>query len=369
MFKQGSISPNIYTENIAYEFVWDIIIIKVQINEKTYRFLLDTGAPTTINSKVIGDFAFVKEEKSTDASQNEASVNYVKIPKMKFGNIIYKDFVAMQYDIEVFEQLNIDGILGANLISKSTWEFDIENNVITVSDKLVENKVKDFSKTNLKIIDTGTPVLKFTYFNKIKEKGVYFDTGFNGLFYLSTSMFNKLSKKKLLSNRIRGIGIYARSAFGQDEISLTYMAALKMQLGEHEIPNIISDVSDDTESNMGCEWLKYYHTIISGKEFFFKRNKTPIPQKVISKGIRLLTDTKGLFISMVWEKSEAYKKGIRPNDRILSVNKKKIVGDDEKLLEELKRTIYEEKKIILEINKPGNYIELEREVIFDIQTK
>ena len=41
----------------------------------------------------------------------------------------------------------------------------------------------------------------------------------------------------------------------------------------------------------------------------------------------------------------------------------------EKLLEELKRTIYEEKKIILEINKPGNYIELEREVIFDIQTK
>ena len=72
---------------------------------------------------------------------------------------------------------------------------------------------------------------------------------------------------------------------------------------------------------------------------------------------------------MVWEKSEAYKKGIRPNDRILSVNKKKIVGDDEKLLEELKRTIYEEKKIILEINKPGNYIELEREVIFDIQTK
>ena len=195
MFKQGSISPNIYTENIAYEFVWGIIIIKVQINEKTYRFLLDTGAPTTINSKVIGDFAFVKEEKSTDASQNEASVNYVKIPKMKFGNIIYKDFVAMQYDLEVFEQLNIDGILGANLISKSTWEFDIENNVITVSDKLVENKVKDFSKTNLKIIDTGTPVLKFTYFNKIKEKRVYFDTGFNGLFYLSTSMFNKLSKK------------------------------------------------------------------------------------------------------------------------------------------------------------------------------
>jgi len=51
------------------------------------------------------------------------------------------------------------------------------------------------------------------------------------------------------------------------------------------------------------------------------------------------------------------------------LTKKKIVGDDEKLLEELKRTIYEEKKIILEINKPGNYIELEREVIFDIQTK
>ncbi|WP_292010767.1 aspartyl protease family protein [Chryseobacterium sp.] len=364
IFKYGTLSPEHYKENLTFEYIKDLIFINVEINKKTYRFLVDTGAPTIISSKVKGDFKIVQQDEITDASKNTQSVNYVLIPQMNLGALTYRNFSAMRSDMELLQELNIDGILGANLIRKSIWDFDIVHHKIMISDYLNTETVKGFDFAKIKTLETGTPALTLVYFNSIKEHGIYFDTGYNGLFYLTDSIFEKVSKKKLLKKKIEGAGQVSKSAFGT-EVGTTYMLPLEMKLGKHPIPTFLSDVNKDEESNLGCEWLQYYHTIISKDKFYFKSNGKKINSQFITNGINTGRDSKGLYISFLWKNSAADKKGLRLNDRILSVDQQAPDLRNPEAVKELEDKIKENKKVLLEINTKGNFIELKSEILLD----
>src|SRR5690606_13265934 len=49
---KGKIVQRNYFEEISFEVVHDKIIVPITIDNKTYRFILDTGAPNLISEKV-----------------------------------------------------------------------------------------------------------------------------------------------------------------------------------------------------------------------------------------------------------------------------------------------------------------------------
>ncbi|WP_345989991.1 aspartyl protease family protein [Chryseobacterium sp. Chry.R1] len=362
IFRNGIVYPKTYNENISFDIESQLIFVYVNIEGKKYKFLVDTGAPTTISNNVKGNFQLIVRQDITDASGNVEKVDYVSVPKLSLGNLMYKNFAAMRADIGLFKTLGIDGILGANLICKSVWDFNITNNAITVSDKIYEN-IKDFRKIKTKILDSGTPTLSMSYFNAEKEEKVYFDTGYNGFFYLSYSVFERLLSKNLVKKYIEGSGFISESAFGSSS-GKTYLLPLQMRIGEVNIDPFLAGVDYDEESNLGSVWLLGYRTILSKRNMYFKKYKNVDVQKtLITKGIHIKRNKSGLIVSFVWENSFAQKNGVKPGDKILSINGKNCSIKNTLEIDSIINDFYKNKEAILEINVNGNFVELCDEVL------
>ena len=76
---KGNTQEQNYYSEIQFEYVNGKIIIPVIINEITYRFLLDTGAPNLITKKLtsILNPKSLQEIKVNDANHNKSSMNVV----------------------------------------------------------------------------------------------------------------------------------------------------------------------------------------------------------------------------------------------------------------------------------------------------
>ena len=169
----------------------------------------------------------------------------------------------------------------------------------------------------------------------------------------------------MVTKKAEGNGLIATTAFGTEE-GTTYAIGLEMNLGKNVLQPFISEVLF-LKSNMGSEWLAYYHTIISGNKLYFKKNKVDLEQKFVSKGIKVNIDEKGLYVSFIWNNSEAQQKGIKVGDRILSLNNQTVNPENKQQQENLiEEFVNSEQSVSLEINKKGNVIQLNNEIILDI---
>ncbi|MFV0345164.1 MAG: retropepsin-like aspartic protease [Bacteroidales bacterium] len=113
-----------YYEEIPFEFVKNKIIVPVEIEGKTYRFFLDTGAPNTI-TREIADRINAKHLKTTmlfDANGNTDSTDIVSVDNLKFGNIVFEHIptiVSGEHMEQWIACLGLDGCIGSNMLLNS----------------------------------------------------------------------------------------------------------------------------------------------------------------------------------------------------------------------------------------------------------
>lgn len=362
IFKRGTISPSIYKEQVSYTRVDKLIYVTVEIKGKEYVFLVDTGAPSTIRKGLDVDAVFLERLSIMDAMQNTQEVEYVTIPAVKMGNLTFENFVFMREDLSVFDDLGIDGILGGNMTAKSVWDFDLYHDAIVVSSHFdTQLKTANFSCLKVKKTAIGTPLLTLTYFDQVKEKGIFFDTGYNGLFYLSTIMFEKV--KPYASHYITGEGVLSTNAFGVSS-GQTALLPLSMKVGKQLIPTFLADVEEDEESNLGVEWLSYYRVILHGNKFYFApyENKK-FEANFSGKGLKTRIENGELMVTFIWHNSPAHQAGIQVGDTIQVVNGQKVeqltLNEKEKLKEQLQSS----PEVTLEISRINTEIVLKEEVL------
>nr|WP_042297006.1 retropepsin-like aspartic protease [Nonlabens ulvanivorans] len=137
----GKVAKDDYMETIKFNYDYNFALIDVVINQKTYTFLVDTGAPTVISNQIYKDLN-INPANSTNVTDSQGQSNnqeVVIIPEVRIGNLIYNDIGAIVADLrDVFEFncMGIDGIIGANQMAKSFWKFDYQNHEITITDQL-----------------------------------------------------------------------------------------------------------------------------------------------------------------------------------------------------------------------------------------
>ncbi|WP_353162248.1 PDZ domain-containing protein [Myroides odoratus] len=363
IFKRGTISPSVYKEQLSYNIVDKFIYVTVEIKGKEYVFMVDTGAPSTIRKGVDVEAVFAESQPIMDAVRNIQQVEYVAVSAVKIGNLTFENFVFMREDLSVFDDLGIDGIIGGNITAKSVWDFDLYHNTITISSHLDQQlkSASNFSRLKIKKTDVGTPMVTLTYFDKIKEKGIFFDTGYNGLFYLSSRMFEKV--KPYVPSYITGEGVLSMNAFGSSS-GETALLPLTMKMGKQSIPTFLADVDDDEESNLGVEWLSYYRVILQGNALYFSPYaQRKFETKFSGKGIKTEIENGELVVVFVWHNSPAHQYGIQVGDKIQAVNGQ--VVDQLPLLKqkELKKEILTSPEITLEIHRLNKTIVLKDEVL------
>ena len=322
-------NPNYYSE-IPFEYVNGKIIIPVQINNKTYKFLLDTGAPNCISKNLTINLnpKILNEIKVSDADDNKSVLNVVELPDLIIGNIAFENSLALSYNEEknlVFDCFNIDGFIGSNLLRNSIIQINIKKKTLTITNE--KSKLKFNNKNGTKLTLIGTQSSPYIWI-KIKGKSsgkeqVLLDTGMKGFYDISTRNYNLFKKENIFQLIAIGNGSQRIGLFGNSTIKEQVKVLLpEMKISNSSFLNISTISTNDNNSRIGIDLFENGIGTIDfkNKKFYFDEyeiNKD-LSEKPLGFSPTIINEK--LSIGIVWD--EKLKEKIYVGDEIVEINGK-----------------------------------------------
>lgn len=304
-YNSGYVNLKNDIEEIDLNIVNDLPLCKVEIEGKTYSFLVDTGAPTVISDEIFKTLNLKESHKSsmTDSQNKKRQEKFAVIPQIKIGNLIFKDIGAavIKFENNELKCFGFDGIVGANLLSHIFCEFNYQESKILVSKNLTAFSLEKYDlMLNFNPKNQKTPIISGKFFDK--NLSFTFDTGFAGSIKIPNDLENyknKISEDKfILSNGINSIGLYGTSKTNKT-------IELKNEI---YIDNLLfkDELIDTGESTLiGNEFLKNYIFLIDWKsnKIYLKSIINSDKKQVKSFGFSYLFDKgKAIVVSKIEEK-------------------------------------------------------------------
>lgn len=363
-FDSGKIKQKKYFEEIEIEMEHGHIIVPVTINNKKYRFLLDTGAPNLISKKLFNELNLknTKEINILDSSNLTQKMEQTIVPKLQIGNLEFENQTALVFDIQnhdIFKCYNIDGFIGSNLLKNSIIKISTINNKIILTDqiKLLNIKTKP-SKLEL-ISPQKSPFIKLNLKgnNNINATDfVLIDTGMCGFYDISNRGYNILKESSIFHEVSSSEGVISMGINGIDKPSNQKLLYLKeLKINNSILKNIMVETTNDNNSRIGIDFLKYGDLTIDFKNekvYFESENIITLNSKV-SRLNPIIIDKK-LVVGIVWDNE--LKKNIDYGDEIISINS--ILLKDLNICEifNLRNKWIKEENFIIEIKNKKNEI-------------
>lgn len=308
------------------------IIVPVTIKGKTYHFLFDTGATTLVSKEIVSEFALTSLFKNNikDGAGNVQDETFYDLPGVNVSGIDFKNVTVAAVDMKKFETLfcvKLDGILGTNIMRSCFWKIDYTKGLITFSDKEIK------PGKNMQAIDfvegfSGTPILKI--FIGIYNVSMHMDTGYNGGLFIPDSLYFK-SRENRNWNYKKGYGTTAMTLF-ENEFNEKYTGLLdSIYMGnkQHLILNAIADIDHSDAYLVGNGVFSGFGELVLD----WKKHRLYLPDTVINLTDRYTTSgfapafkDGALIVSIVWEGSDAFAKGLEAGDVITAINGQNTVG-------------------------------------------
>lgn len=327
VLKKGSVEQKEFKTEIPFEMRLGLVVIPVTINGKTYEFLVDTGAPNVCSKELAAELNLkTKVTQTTGDSQGvKEKLNFVVVPEIYLNGICFKETGAAIADLkqsDVIACLDIDGIIGANLMKEAIWEFDYERKVITISEKkssfsIPENAIRLPFTPAL----SSTPQVTITY-NGVEDKNVTFDTGSNGLFTTSKATLKKIEEKKPLKKKALSFGSSGSGLYGVAKADTSYLILIdSTQVGGLYIENNAVSIENGARL-IGTKFLKNFRVIIDWnvKEILLIPVKDFKNNTFESFGFSPFISENKLIVNELYVNSQASEKGIKIGTQILEVD-------------------------------------------------
>lgn len=320
-------TENYFTE-VNFEFVNGNIIVPVVINNLTYKFLLDTGAPNLLSKKTsaIINPKLINKTDVNDANGNKSSMNIVEISNLSIGNINFKNSLALSSEDEknlVFDCFNIDGFIGSNLLRNSIVQIDINKKTLTITNNIKNLRFNKKNSSKLTLFgNQSSPYIwiKLSGEGSGKEQ-VLLDTGMKGFYSISNKHLNLFEKAKIFEINAIGNGTESIGLFG-NSISSSHKRLLlpKLKISTSNFLNITTITTNDVNSKIGVDLFeKGIGTIdFKNKKFYYDEYTidTDLTEKLIGFSPTILN--KKLSIGIVWD--ENLKNIIFTGDEIIAIN-------------------------------------------------
>ncbi|WP_333694827.1 retropepsin-like aspartic protease [Flavobacterium sp.] len=325
---KGSIQEKNYYQEIDFEIVNDKIMIPVTINNKTYTFLLDTGAPNLISKRVLEELNVADSKKInvSDANNQTNQMEMVAVKSIKLGNLNFENNVALVSDLEnhfILKCFKMDGFIGSNLFHKSILKISLKNKKITITDHIKNLNPKSKASKLLLIGQQKSPYIKINYsLNEKKEvsEQVLVDTGMDGFFEMSNRAFSIISNENVIEELARSTGSSSIGLFGAaPQKEQVLLRAPNFIVNETIFENLIANTTEDNNSRIGLDLLKHGDIIIDfkNKKFYFEAiDKITLTEKPPVYSATLI-DNK-YAIGFVWD--AAYKDILKYGDEIIRVD-------------------------------------------------
>lgn len=328
--KQGSIAQKNYYEEIAFELVNNKIIIPVTINENTYKFLLDTGAPNLLSKRVLKELNIQNTQKinAFDANDNVDTLQMAQIKDMKIGNLNAVNNVALVSDLDhhfVLKCFKLDGFIGSNFFRNSILKISLKDKKITITDDIKKLKLKS-KPVDLKLVgDQNAPYIKISFNNsKRTTEEVLVDSGMDGFYEISNRAYRIFSREKVFEELSRSSGTGSIGLFGAAPVKeQVLLKSNVLRINNTNFKNLITNTTDDNNSRIGLELAEYGDIIIdfiNGK-FYFEGEK----EVVFDKKAPIYTSTvvnNKYAVGFVWDK--AYQDKLNYGDEIIRIGNYKL---------------------------------------------
>ncbi|MGI9532426.1 retropepsin-like aspartic protease [Lutimonas sp.] len=327
-FNKGkALQRNYYTE-LAYEQLKSKLIIPVEIEGNSYRFLFDTGAPNLISHSLrdIIQTRMLSSIDVKDANDKKQPLDVVVIPLLTLGEVSFKNAPAIVNDANsnfLFECLKIDGIIGSNLLRKSIVQVDSKRKRLIISDQLDKMNLQDLNYLDMALdANQSSPYIwiDLSGAGKAREQ-VLFDTGAEGFYDLSFNSFKKLNELGVFSHMEKAEGFKGLGLFGVSESTVHYRVQVPAigVLGA-VFSNVISVSTPAVKSRLGADIFDYGIVTLNFKDqrFYFEPfgNKVDLHEEVWAFS-PTVQDGK-LVIGLVWD--DDFSNQLNPGIKILKIN-------------------------------------------------
>ena len=203
--KEGKTEQENFTNTLPFDLKKGWIIVPVEIENKTYRFIVDSGTPTLV-SKELAQTLNMKVIDSVDASDvyNKAQKNkYTRLENIKIGKIDFVGTAALINDFNatpIWGSLDVDGFIGSNLMQHAIWDIDFKEKQITITDNESSlNLPEDIIENKMFVGVAGLPSIAC----KINGEKIWnfpVDLGYNGDIVIPYSEFKEQTENGAISN-------------------------------------------------------------------------------------------------------------------------------------------------------------------------
>ncbi|MDR3219715.1 MAG: aspartyl protease family protein [Dysgonamonadaceae bacterium] len=329
---KGGSSRKDYYSVIPYEEFDNLMIIKVMINGKEYRFLFDTGAMVCISDSLMKELQLpeIKRLEISDSSDKKDSLSVVMLKEIQLDSLFFRDIPAMVFkENEQFTCLGIDGIIGSNLLRNSIVRFSkLERNIV-ITDNPKRLNLKSKKKLSQKLFLThgqSSPYFRLEIKNKKTARvQLLFDSGSNGFFDLSLRHFNHFEKYRgskfydILSKTEGGSSL---GVHGKENDTVQYaLHTQNMKINRAVFKEVNFYSTADDNSRVGAALLKHGVVTIDyiNKRFYFEpyfEKEKELAEKI--QPLRLTWDKGRPVVGIVWD--ETLRKTISPGDIVLFIN-------------------------------------------------
>lgn len=319
------ISENFY-EEIDFELKAGYIIIPIQIEEKTYHFILDTGGFNTVNSLVISEqnLPTLMEVEVGSSNQIKTITKLSKIPSLEIAGVEFNNVGVFNFDFEAAPMLNCYtdvGLLGKSVIKECVWQFDLQSQKITITDDLKKlPNLEQASKLKVKFNQIYDPFIELKV-NGQKEKFLL-DFGFGDFMFMRQETGIKYTEDDVIT--IEGEGSYGVNGPSYENSYIIHLE--EIQIGEFLLENIVTLYSKPNNYNLiGSTLIKMFIVTLNfpEKELYL----TPYPdyqdqltESSFGIGLRRNVETQQVYINKIYQDFLEEEIDIQLHDEVIEVN-------------------------------------------------
>lgn len=262
--KGGKLNTTSVYEEFDFEYFKGMIYVPVQINDKTYNFIFDSGAFMNVISIELAAELNLEEGTTSNvksSSGRKQESGFVALPSVSINGVEFTNTGTIIQDLAGLNLFlgchAIDGIIGNNLMRKGNWQIDYENQKIRFTDQADKLTFSDDA--------FFIPLSKKKWGNKHlpisingEENYYTFDTGFSGFIQNDSKFLNKLESNDSLLMKVSSKGVLSADLFGATYSETKYVFVDDFELEGIKVQNSKMKFKDDASSLIGNTFFENY---------------------------------------------------------------------------------------------------------------
>jgi hypothetical protein len=308
-FNAGGSAQSNFFSTVPYQNINEKIIVSVKIKGKAYKFILDTGAPTTISKKIFDELSPdpITKIPITDINQITDSLLVVQLKDIAIGDVAFTNIPALvANDNPFFQCFEADGFIGSNLLRELIIQFNNNELHFIITDN--ENKLSLNPKRSsaLFLDKQSSPVITVSLKNKKRaSEQLLLDLGASGFYNVSLNHFRIFDKYKIfkVTGKARGNNTIGVFELAQDTTQYRLLLP-EMRINGTKILNVSTETTVSDNSRIGSQILEYGTVTIDykNKRFYFEPfSDADIYATKRSFPVDLMIRNNQLTVGFIWD--------------------------------------------------------------------